>query len=421
MASLEFINYQPKRADVNDGSVKWTELKRRPTKNLPQIVWQNNSTWAESNLWALDQATSSKRDMKTVRSNMSHLLAYAKWLEAESINWWHFPERESERCLVRFRGALVAARNNGEFAPSTVSQRMSTVIRFYKWMQARRLISPEKPMWEDRTVGIKFTNYFGLEHTMRVASTDLAIPNRTVAGAIKLEDGLLPVSVSAMKEILELADKTSSEELTLMLKIGFFTGLRLGSITDLKVETLKNATIVPEVGWRRLDVGPGARPPVSTKLSVSGSVPIPAELLAVLIAYSTSTRRLMRQAMADSTERNLLFLTRYGNSFSGDNSRAVNVAMSRLRLAGKKEGVKVMRGFHFHRTRATFATELMRVALKHMPVGDAIQYLRESCLHKDESTTMKYIKFIEANKAMGEAAEAFTKLFMGPARGNAGD
>jgi hypothetical protein len=59
----------------------------------------------------------------------------------------------------------------------------------------------------------------------------------------------------------------------------------------------------------------------------------------------------------------------------------------------------------------------MRVALKFMPVGDAIQYVRESCLHKDESTTMKYIKFIETNKAMAEAADAFSNMFMGLARG----
>ncbi len=45
--------------------------------------------------------------------------------------------------------------------------------------------------------------------------------------------------------------------------------------------------------------------------------------------------------------------------------------------------------------------------------------MRESCLHKDESTTMKYIKFIEANKAMSEAADAFTSLFMELARGSA--
>lgn len=419
MASLEKINYQPHREEVSDGSLHWAPLKRQAITNLPQIVWEDNSTWAEANLWAHEQATSSKRDPKTVRSNMSHLLAYAKWLEAESIKWWHFPDRESERCLVRFRGALVAARNNGDLAPSTASQRMSTVIRFYKWLQSRRLISPERPMWEERFVGVMLTNSFGLEHTMRVASTDLAIANRKVAGAIQLEDGLLPVSVAAMKEILALADRGASEELSLMLRIGFFTGLRIGSITDLKVETLHNATMVPDVGWKRLAVGPGARPPVSTKFGVSGSVPIPEELLETLIAYSMSTRRLTRQMLASPAEQNLLFLTRYGNSYGGDESRAVNVEMSRLRSVGKKAGLQVMRGFHFHRTRATFATELMRVALQFMPVGDSIQFVREACLHRDEGTTMKYIKFIESNKAMAEAADAFSEAFMGLAKGRA--
>lgn len=417
MASLEQINYQPHRAEVSNGSLHWAALNRKPIRNLPQIVWEDNSTWPEANIWALDQATSSKRDLKTVRSNMSHLLAYAKWLEAESIKWWHFPERESERCLVRFRGALVAARNNGDLAPSTVSQRMTAVIRFYKWTQSRRLISTEWPMWEQRFVGLKLTDSFGLEHTMRVASTDLAIPNRKVTGAVQIEDGLLPVTVSAIKEILQLADRSASEELSLFLRIGFFTGLRIGSITDLKVQTLHNATMVPDVGWKRLAVGPGARPPVSTKFGVSGSVPIPEELFESLVAYSMSTRRLKRQMLANPENQELLFLTRYGNSYGGDNSRAVNVEMHRLRSAGKKAGIKVMRGFHFHRTRATFATELMRVALRFMPIGDAVQFVREACLHKDESTTLKYIKFIEANKAMAEAADAFSEAFMGLTRG----
>lgn len=421
MASLEQINYQPYRLELIDNTLQWTVLQRKQIKRMPQIIWADNSMWKEANLWALEQATSSKRDMKTVRSTMSHILAFAKWLEAESIQWWYFPERESERCLVRFRGALIEARNNGDIAPSTASQRMTVVIRFYKWMQSRQLISTQWPMWEQRYVGIKVTNVFGFEHTMRVASTDLAIPNRKVAGAIQIEDGLLPVTLSAMKQILTLADNSVTEELCLMLRIGFFTGLRLGSITNLKVQTINNATIVPETGWRRLAVGPGARPPVSTKFGVSGSVPITEELLNMLVTYSMSTRRLKRQMLASEEDKDLLFLTRYGNSYGTDDSRAINVEMSRLRSAGKKNGLQVARGFHFHRTRATFATELMRVSLKFLSVGDAIQFVREACLHKDEATTMKYVKFIEKNKAMAEAANAFSEVFMGLAKGCTSD
>lgn len=118
MASLELIHYVPRRVNVLDKTVHFIDAKRKAIDRFPQIIWENHSAWAEANIWALEQATSSRRDLKTVHSVMSHLLAYAKWLESGEINWWDFPERESERCLTRFRGALVEARNSGEISPA---------------------------------------------------------------------------------------------------------------------------------------------------------------------------------------------------------------------------------------------------------------------------------------------------------------
>jgi len=416
VATLQLINYHPFQVNIQSNKVHWAKSNHQIIKGLPQIIWQDNTTWSEANLWALEQATSFRSSIKTVRSNMSHLLAYAKWLESESMDWWHFPDRESERCLNRFRGALIQARNSGELAPSTTSQRMAAVIRFYKWAKKTGLISTEWPMWKDKLVGIKLTNQFGLEHTLKVASTNLAIPNRTVAGPIQLEGGLLPVAVKAMRDILSFADKNASTELALMLRIGFFTGLRIGSITDLKVSTLQNAITVSEIGIKTISVGPSARPPVETKFDASGSVPIPNELLEALLDYASSIRRLKRQALSPEADQDLLFLTRFGNNYKGDSSSAINVEMSRLRKLGLKSGVKAFRGFYFHRTRATYATELMRVALDAMSVSEAIEFVKESCLHKDESTTMKYVKFIETSKTMKEASDAFTEAFMGLSR-----
>lgn len=413
MATLQLIDYHPFQINIQNDQVHWTKSNHQNIDGLPQIIWQDNSTWSEANLWALEQATSFRSSIKTVRSNMSHLLAYAKWLEAESIDWWHFPDRERERCLNRFRGALIQARNSGELAPSTASQRMAAVIRFYKWARNIGLISSEWPMWKDRFVGIRLTNQFGLEHTLKVASTNLSIPNRTVAGPIQLEDGLLPLSAKAMKEVLSFADKNASQELALMLRIGFFTGLRIGSITDLKVATLQNAITIPEVGIKAISVGPSAYPPVDTKFDVSGSVPIPNELLEMLLDYASSIRRLKRQSLSSENDRDLLFLSRFGNNYKADSSSAINVEMSRLRKLGLKSGITAFKGFYFHRTRATFATELMRVALNVMSVSDAVEFVKGACLHKDISTTMKYVKFIETSKTMKDASDAFTKAFMG--------
>ncbi len=415
MASLEFIRYMPGRCEVRDGAVEWINTSGGVIERLPQLVWQNNSTWGEANLWALEEAKD--KDIKTVHASMTHLLGYANWLEVENVGWWHFPARKSERCLPQFRGALIRARDNGEIAPSTASVRMSTVVRFYRWLQATGLLSTSWPMWTDVQVGIRLTDKFGFEHTLRVASTDLSIRNSKVAGAIELEDGVMPVTSEGMRQITLFANAEASEELALMLQIGFGTGLRLGSILDLKLTTLDRASIDPVGGWYRAAVGPGARPPVATKFGSSGMVPIPTPLLERLREYACSTRRLKRQAQAAHENRDLLFLTRFGKSYAGQESRAINVEMSRLRVAGAAAGIEVLREFHFHRTRATFTTMLMRAALSCMPVGDAVQFVREACLHKDEATTLKYVKFIESSKAMAEAADAFTEAFMGLAQG----
>lgn len=415
MASLEFVKYVPRRCEVHSGAAFWTGAGGEVIERLPQLVWRNNATWAEANLWALEQAA--EKDIKTIHASMNHLLGYANWLEAEDIGWWHFPARESERCLKRFRGALIRARDSGEIAPSTATARMSAVVRFYRWLKATGLLSTAWPMWAERQIGIRLTDPFGLDHTLRVASTDLSIRNSKVAGAIQLEDGVMPLTSAGAREVINFFEANASEELDLMLRIGFGTGLRLGSIFDLKVETLLRAVTDPVAGWNRIAVGPGARPPVATKYGNSGMVPIPAQLLEDLREYASSTRRLKRQAQAKPEHRGLLFLTRFGNPYSDDESRAINVEISRLRKAAEAAGIAVMREFHFHRTRATFATMLMRASLKCMPVGDAVQFVREACLHKDEATTLKYVKFIESSKAMAEAADAFTEAFMGLVEG----
>lgn len=417
MARLETIRCTPNRPVVQDGTVRWTGGGCDPVAALPQIVWENGTTWGEANVWALQAASTRKKDIETIRSAMNHLLAYAKWQELENIPWWHFPEREADRCLVRFRGYLVKTRDAGGIMPSVASARMAAVIRFYRWLEQNRLISTSWPMWSERQVGIRLTDAFGFEHTMRVASTDLAIPRRAKAGELQLEDGVSPVSIADMREILRVAELTASIELQLMLNLGFQTGMRIGSITDLKTATLRYCSIDPVAGWHRLAVGPKARPPVRTKFGIDGHVPTPSPLLDELLEYSTSTRRLKRQALASPEHRDLLFLGRHGAPYFGTNNRGVNMAMTRLREAGARAGVIALRDFHFHRTRATFATTLMRAALRFLPAGDAVKLVRDACLHKNESTTLKYVKFIEVSAAMTEAADAFTEAFMGLAKG----
>lgn len=417
MATLEAVSYHPQRCTTVDGCVQWTSVENgKPIEGLPQIFWSDSSPWREANLWALESATGKHANLKTVQTNMAALHAYAKWLESSATDWWDFPPRKADRCLVRYRCALIEARDRGEIAPSTTSQRMAVVVRFYRWLQSAGLISPEWPMWRDRSIGIRLIDAVGFTRTITVKSTDLAIKNRKAPGEL-LEDGLLPVTAKHREAILEFTRKQASEELFLMLALGFFTGMRLGTIADLRIQTLERAVPDPaSPDLFRLAVGPGADPPVHTKGSVTGHIHITRAHLDKLREYFYSTRRLKRQALAQKECRDLLFLTRFGNPYArrGSNkSPAINVEMHALRNAGASEGVDVLRHFHFHQTRCTFATELARLGIATSGAINALAIVKEFLLHKHEATALRYIRFVEKTPAKEKVANEFTKAFLG--------
>ena len=108
-----------------------------------------------------------------------------------------------------------------------------------------------------------------------------------------------------------------------------------------------------------------------------------------------------------------LFLTIRGNKYLDDEGKSINVAIHRLRKSALEMGVYEFKDFYFHRTRATFATVLTQYCLEKMDVTSAVQLVRDCCLHKDEKTTLKYVKFIEQNKQLAKISNEYTKAFLG--------
>ncbi|CAN7336536.1 site-specific integrase [Polaromonas sp. LjRoot131] len=417
MATLEHILHTSHRCEVINGEVAYiSSHNAQNIEKLPQIFWENHFPWQEANLWAHDRATSGDVTIETVQVNMRGLAHYAAFLESRELQWFEFPSTKADRCLVRYRGFLKKERDRGGLAPSTVSSRMRYVIAFYRWVQAEGLFNPGCRLWRDIPVYIKFFDAVGFERTLLRTTTDLSIPNRTRPGE-RLEDGLLPVSAVDRDEILDFARAHANEELFLFLSAGFFTGMRLGTLCDLRIQTLEHAVPDPATpGMLHLAVGPGASPPVSTKFGVTGQVWITQELLNELREYAYSPRRLKREAKASGEHSNLLFLTRYGNPYSrrnSDRSSALNVTLSEFRKKGAARGLHVLRNFHFHQSRCTFGTELASIAIRVGNDISAIAFVRDALLHKDEATTFKYLKFVKNTPVKEAMANAFTAAFLG--------
>lgn len=364
----------------------------------------------------MERATDGDVDAETVNSDATSILRYARWLEATGTSWSDFPIRKADRCLVRYRKFLKDLIADDQLAPSTANQSMRVAIKFYRWLQSTSLVSPAWPMWKEKVIGIRLVDPTGFERTLAVTTTDLRIPNRRAPGE-KLEDGLLPISGGDRDRILAVARDEASEELFLMLTLGFFTGMRIGSIADLKVKTLSNALRDPQAPnlWR-IELGPDAKPSVATKFGVSGSIWIADVHLQRLLEYCRSTRRLQRESAAAPQHKDLVFLTRFGNPYvsSGSNkSSAINVEMHGLRARAEANGIAALRSFSFHQSRCTFATELARLLLPiHGPMN-VLALIKEQMLHKREATTLKYIRFVERTPAKEAAANEFTKAFLG--------
>lgn len=409
MAHLEYISYNPHRPEIAHSGVVWVpEVSVRSVEQLPQIFWADGCPWSEANLWALEAARNREVKLTTVKGSMEHLHKYANWLEQEQIDWRHFPQQKAERVLVRYRGALVDARDRGQLAPSTTTARMRAVIRFYRYAAGRNFISREAPKWQDKTVVLRYFDTVGFERTLQQVTTDISIPNRACPG-MRLEDGLLPLSEQHMSDLLRFAKDRASVEMYLMLLTGCFTGARLGTITTLRVQALEQAVRDPKVpGMWVLPVGPGTG--IETKFDVAGELMIPDVLMSILKGYATSRRHLDRVIKAKEANKPYLFLSRYNKPYR---VAAVDREMMDLRRAGQAAGLKFLQRFKFHQTRATYGTWLMAICLKAAPVKAAIEFVKRAMFHKNEATTFRYIKFIEHTKAKIEVANAFTEAFLG--------
>lgn len=244
---------------------------------------------------------------------------------------------------------------------------------------------------------------------MSVLSSELAIPNRKRHGQ-SLEDGLTPMKRENQKILLSYLHQSGLIELYLMTLIGCFTGARSETIRTLRLSTLERAIddpLVPQM--KNIAVGPGTD--VRTKFDVFGHLLMPTELHEELERYATSARRLHRQARAKGRHQTLLFLTQRGNPYS---EATFTKLISDLRERLVKSGLSQFKYFKFHQTRATFGTHLMIIALDLLDSKvHALSFVCDAMLHKSESTTWKYIDFIEKAPVKEKLASEFFNLFTG--------
>lgn len=385
-------------------------------ENVPQTYWGDGVPWHEANLWFLHLGRAVQLKMNaiaTLHAYATSLKLYMAFLEAEEIDWWCFPEKWSGNVLLRYRGYLIGLRQDGKLASSTTKRRMSDILLFYSWVMKEKLLSPTHAPFEEKNIVRHVAAYAGFKKALTIKINSLSIPD--VRSRNGFEEGLLPISRFQKEKILEVAKENSSAEMYLMLLVAFSSGLRLGSVCDLKERTITNALNMAGQGdlFSYLQVGPDVKgAPVKTKNNKSGRVIIPLVVLWKLKTYMSSVRRVERQIKASKENESIVFLNRFGRPYvrgGNDKSSVINVEIFRLKQRAKLKGYN-FDDFKFHRARATFASEVAATGLsvyglKKMPL--VIGLVRKLLMHQKEETSLAYVTFIIEEELMEEWADLY--------------
>jgi integrase len=287
---------------------------------------------------------------------------------------------------------------------------MNSVLAFYRWASANGYAEPRAKLFDDKKKTISFFDKVGFSRSMSVTSSELSIPNRARTG-VRLEDGLTPINESNAKILMSHLANHRNYELYLMHKVALMTGCRHETVTTLNIDALRNAypdATFPEL--MRVKVGPGTG--VQTKSDVSGEVYFSAELITELNDYFASPEAILRRSKAKDALQKTVFLTSRGNRYT---NQTFGTLLHRLRSELIEADYTQFGRFKFHQLRATFGTMLMRAALGALSdsQASAIEFVRDAMLHKDESTTWKYIKFIEKEPIEEAFLETLWKMFTG--------
>lgn len=421
MADVKFVNYKPADVYVHGDNIVEIPHRLPPDEGggdviiygFPQVYWSNGKAWDEANFWLATfyrAVIRGARELETIVGLAYCLRHYAEFLEREGLSWMAFPMIQSQRCIFQYLDELQGQVNKGLAAYSSSKARIKAAVRFYKGVLNYKLLSFSNDAFADLPLSIKVANSAGLVRSMDVSDEQLKLRGKTdIMG--KVEDGLVPVSYDIQNMVINIAYDNCPAEVYLMLVLGFFTGMRLGTICDLKLLTFKYARLSEGKNFYYLKVGPSVKyAPVATKFGVNGEVPIPVHVYNMVQSYMKSTRRLLRSEKAVGEDKQLVLLNTNGRSYcrkGRGGSSTVNDQMSAIRKAALAQGVAL--DFKFHQTRATFGTNFVLENMDRPGVSlkSVLGALKGVLLHRNEKATMSYIHFVQNHKAKAKWADEF--------------
>lgn len=348
------------------------------------------------------------------------LRAYYQFLEDKGLCWDKYPPVKRLKPTYLYRSHLLKQIKQGELAHSTASVRMNQIVNYYKWLMHDgylRVKNEKEAPFKMEFVSVQNSGMLAhISSTFIVETSDLRIKVPRDADSKNIRP-LSPLSRDALGILTQHLPQTS-EELRLQALLAIDTGMRVEEVATLTLDALDTATPLAESQHRFEFLLCPRSTGVQTKFLKTRTVEISSDLLQALNEYRISERRLKRvtrlnekieQIDSDTSPFNQktieilercdrhepLFVSQQGNPTTG---KSIEARWIEFR-AGIKQ-VEPSFTHRFHDLRATYGTYRLGDLLDaHLPVVECMELLMGWMGHKNDSTTMKYIRFLKRKEA----------------------
>lgn len=399
-----------------------TQVVLPVTFNLyPVVMDSENTPWAEANIFLLSKIKNSlKIVMSTYSSLASDLVAYRQFLDESRINWMDFPKNKLNRPTYRYRSYLKMLIESDELAVTTARRRMSSIIAFYRWLQAEGVLIPEFPMWKESDRLIELRNPSGIPYDKWAKSTDISIKviNSNNPYSDVIDDGgkLRPLLIKEQEWILETLISLANTEMTLIHLCSLLTGARLQTILTIQLHHVLAEIDNPNLLEVRIPAGPGTG--IDTKNDKKIVLHFPLWFYQKLHTYALSQRAQKRRqkAVNGDTENQYLFLSNRGTPFyqskadlkhfdkdfslhHAKNGQAVRQFITEkvLPFIRQRFGMPNF-NYKFHDLRASYGMNLTDAQLELVSKGEislneAREFVKIRMCHESSTTTDLYLQY----------------------------
>lgn len=422
-----------------DNKAKWAASN---FETYPIVVRGDGSPWDEANLFIFSLLENAPEpNMGTAIGLAGDLVAYSRFLEdvplgEQPIQWSEFPRHRNLRPTYRYRGYLSQKTWLGEIAPSTAKRRMSAVVRFYRWLLKKQLITPEVELWKDREKLISVPNDYGKEKVLRVQTTDLSIrvPEQKdpYDGTIEDEGRLCPLPPSKQDWVIEALESLGNTEMTLIHVFALLTGARIQTVLTTKLKhVLVPAVQAPSI---ILPVGPGTG--IDTKNDKKSRLHIPAWFMECLNTYAMSARAERRRKLAvqyEPGEQYLFLSIRGAPMYLGKQDKTYRAA-KKLRYGIFGQAVRQYMKDHilpfirakydpqfsyrFHDLRASYGMNIVdhfapQLAAGEITYTDVLRFVSSRLGHASFVTTERYLQFRKNQSMVGRVQDQWEARLQG--------